>query len=358
MAAHRFSRDAIESLNRSRGTTMIETGKAGTCGDELHRDFEQMVGDYISANHADGRDSGVFSILCSEVAHSTYGDTLSRPHRLLRVCIVSPCAAGPYGNDEGDRFAVNLALTLSADGHDVTLLLSGPEEGIGRQYQLRRHNVAVAQLPTIETGKVDGTPAQHLAYETYVWLKNEQFDLVHCAESAGLGYYCLLAKHQRLCFENTLFCLNIQGPSLWAKSGAGRHPEGLEDLAVDFMERESVALADVAICPSQFMIDWLLSNNWRLPKMTFIRQNPLVPPLLPGGPSEQHGAASPSEGHQEKSVQGIAEIVFLGSLERRSGLPLFCDVVDRLSPVLRSPVKITFLVLGFQSNEQQRLMYL
>ena len=57
-----------------------------------------------------------------------------------------------------------------------------------------------------------------------------------------------------------------------------------QDLILDFMERESCALADAIVSPSTYMLDWMQENNWRLESdgaapRTFVHPN-LMPSWL------------------------------------------------------------------------------
>jgi GT2 family glycosyltransferase/glycosyltransferase involved in cell wall biosynthesis len=293
------------------------------------------------SNRSEGRDSYPFTSLLAGVRCDYYADLPPADRRSHNICVVIPHISG---SDDISNFGSNLAAALNSTDHAVTCLLQKDPDGEGEKPQwlqlLRQHKVKVAYLPTSEPGRILGTHAQICSYQAFTWLKQHKFDLVHFPERHGIGYYSLLAKRQELCFEDTLFCLSIQGPSAWVKSGYSRYPEDLEDMVVDFLERETLALADVAISPSQYILEWMRTNGWRLPSSTFVQQNPIVPIRMQDKRNDR--TADLSNSLVERS-QKIDEIIFFESLEKHKGLELFCDVVDQLSAVLRTPVTITFL---------------
>jgi GT2 family glycosyltransferase/glycosyltransferase involved in cell wall biosynthesis len=165
-----------------------------------------------------------------------------------------------------------------------------------------------------------------MSYSVYQWLKTRAFDIVHCHEWRGLAFYTALAKRQGLCLPATILCVGAHSPVLW-------HLEGMNELAdaealeVDFMERESVALADVLWSPSSHMIAWMRREGWRLPRR--IVKKPYI--LL----DVDAGTGRPAAPRPE--------LVFFGRLETRKGLDLFCDAIDRLVARNLIPPRVTFL---------------
>ena len=99
------------------------------------------------------------------------------------------------------------------------------------------------------------------------------------------------------------------------------------------MERQCVALADVVLSPSQYMLRWMQSRGWTLPAVCYVQQNIPLPELKTSGRVTIRG-----EGEQRAS-----ELVFFGKLEERKGIGLFCDALDlRAGRNLRG-FSVTFL---------------
>ena len=102
------------------------------------------------------------------------------------------------------------------------------------------------------------------------WLKDRQFDVLHFTDWRALGYYSLLARSQSVAFQDTIMCLSVTGPSNWIREQECAFPMRLEDLIVDFMERESVRLADVVVAPDENILEWMSSRGFSLPYKTFV----------------------------------------------------------------------------------------
>lgn len=56
------------------------------------------------------------------------------------------------------------------------------------------------------------------SYEVLRYLRENDFDVVHCHDFQGLCYYSMLAKHQNLYLQDSIFVLGLHGPNLWAKA--------------------------------------------------------------------------------------------------------------------------------------------
>ena len=74
------------------------------------------------------------------------------------------------------------------------------------------------------------------------------------------------------------------------------------------MERQSVSMADVAFCPSQFLLNWVVDRGWELPAASYVQQS-----ILP------HSARSENKPLPDM-LQEITELVFFGRLQTLKGL--------------------------------------
>ena len=276
----------------------------------------------------------------------TRGDA-SAGCRKRRVCIVSYDFVGPIRNGGIGTAFTSLAEALASAGHEVTLLYLLGQFCENRtldywiaDYQKKRiHFIPMPVPPVRALGSMDCVKA----YEAYLWLKDQNFDIIHFAEWRGSGYFCLLAKHQGIAFTDTLLCVQTHSPILWHKFANSEYLERFEDVETCFMEKESVRLADVLLSPSQYLLNWMLDEKWRLPERCYVQQY-VVP----------HNVRRDAVQHDD-SVHRIDEIVFFGRLEVRKGLVFFCDSLDLLAS---SPqrFKVTFLgkavILEGQTSEK------
>jgi O-antigen biosynthesis protein len=268
----------------------------------------------------------------------------------LRVCIVSEDLIGPVKNGGIGTAYSTLAEALSRAGMHVTLLFANvgysgdkPIEFWIQEYS--KKNIEFIRLP-FNKEPIWEQNSYFLAssYMVYQWLLKRDFDVIHFPEWHGKGFYSILAKHQGLAFQNTLICVGTHSPTLWHKEGNLDFIDSENDLTLDFMERQCVSKADVVICPSQYMLNWMTDNRWELPKRTYVHQNVL--PI----------AARKEKQKDEKLPRKIKEIVFFGRLEPRKGLILFCDALDRLIASKELGFSVTFLgksiqFMGISSEE-------
>ena len=131
----------------------------------------------------------------------------------------------------------------------------------------------------------------------------------------GVGYYCVLAKKQGLDFRNTVLCTGTHSPTLWIRKPTLKSLDMSMTSALDYIERKSVALADVVWSPSHYLLNWMLRNNPTLPEACFVQQY-----ILP------YSARSASVSGSD-ATHDVKEIVFFGRLETRKGIVVFCDAL-------------------------------
>lgn len=257
------------------------------------------------------------------------------PARPLRICIATPDIVGPIRNGGIGTAYHWLGRALAAAGHGVTFLYTLGEhceqESIGVwQERYRQQGLRFVPLPEDTAIPLYGSRTVQRSYHTYRWLERQAFDVIHFPEWSGHGFYSLLAKRQGLRFASTVLCVGVHSPSEWHRAGQKTLIESLDEAEVDFMERESIALADAVVSPSRYMLDWLRDQGWTLPAAIWVRPN-LVPleecDTVPDG----------------SMLQAINELVFFGRLEYRKGLVLFCDTLDRLRDSELRDFKVTFL---------------
>jgi glycosyltransferase involved in cell wall biosynthesis len=269
-------------------------------------------------------------------------------HRPLRVCIVTTSPGDRSFAAGVDLAALGLAEALSKAGHAVTLVPLSIDNGSGQdglaewRTGLDSHGVHVAPLPERAPVPIDAYAHPALAYRVFLWLREHSFDVVHFPDRGGYGYYSMLAKRQGLAFAKTLFCVRSDGPTLWAQS-FGFAPSGsIEDLTADFMERQSLALADAVVGSSNYILSWLDAQGWRLPHDAFV-----CGPVLP----HQLRRQAPRGGVP------VREIVFVAHLERQGDLNLFLNAIDLLARHSYPDLQVTFLSTAPLKEKRESVTY-
>ena len=241
------------------------------------------------------------------------------PRTPLDICIVTCDIVGPIRNGGIGTAYYSMARTLADAGHRVTVLYAlGDycENQSIAHWRAAYRDMGIAFVPMPDAGDVQGHSAIKMAAGVYRWLKDKTFDIVHIHEWRGIGFYALLAKRQGLAMQNSVVVVGAHSPVLWHLEGMNELASA-EELEVDFMERESVALADVFWSPSQYMVEWMTREGWRFPRTVVVKPNLVLP-------DDRTPAAQTAGG-------AVRELVFFGRLETRKGLDLFCDALDRLA---------------------------
>jgi glycosyltransferase involved in cell wall biosynthesis len=258
------------------------------------------------------------------------------------VCIVSNGLLGPVRNGGISTLYMGLAEALVEHGHEVTYLYTGGSytESQPVHEWLRHHasrGIHVVALPESSI-RLQNSYNLQVSYLTCEWLRmHGPFDVIHFHEWQGHGYYSLLSKHQGLAFDDTTLCVSTHSPTSWNRQGNHEFMDRVVDYETDYLERQSVALADILISSSRYMLDWLAGEGWSLPSSCRV-----IPNVLPASALARLGDASgmPSLG---APGQPVTDLVFFGRLEGRKGLALFCDALDRLVTVETGPFRVTFL---------------
>lgn len=257
----------------------------------------------------------------------------------LRVLIVTPDVVGPIRNGGiGTAFAA-LALFAARAGLRVSILYTlgthSEHWSIADcvDYYAEGAVQFIPLLPSADKTHIDAPWPRRNAYGIYAWLKShgEDYDLILFPEWHGEAYYTVLARHQGLMLQHAQIWVNTHGPSVWSMEGNYQLPNDIDLIDLDFMERETVRLADGIISPSAYLLDWMRGHQWQLPQQSLVIQNLM----------EEDGVVGPNATDDHIPAD---ELVFFGRLEPRKGLIIFCDAIDRLTPALRARLRqITFM---------------
>jgi hypothetical protein len=257
------------------------------------------------------------------------------------VLIVMPETKMFAGDDFAGNSIISLAKSLTKAQHQVALLVIdhgelSKDEVSNFSRQCSEDSLTLRYIVRDRYVHFAGQKCACDSYLVYQWLgENEHFDVVHFPELSGLGYYSQLAKRQGLAFEDTHFVVDIFGSTLWRKTLNQEFVTSTESLALDFIERESVKLADSLFSPMPLYLDVLKSEGWSLPESQYSLQLTVL----------THGIAAQDKNLKTSASSGkvIDEFVYLGAMEERDGLSTFCDALDKNIDALPRTHRITFL---------------
>jgi len=262
---------------------------------------------------------------------------LSHP-RPYRILIASLALIGPVTNGGIGTAYSNLAAALVSEGHEVTLLYLWGDAVQSKTFghwvrYYKERGIELIGLPKAKINLSPSIPSMYvsLSYRTYEFLKSstKSYDLFHFHEWHGAGYYTAMAKKQGLAFQDTQIWTTIHCPSLFFMHGNFGYLNDNNNLASDYLERSQVAMSDVVVSPSEFMLQWVQGRGWELPPRTYAQQNILSQQLI-------RDAADPGKllqdaGRRVLPPGSISEIVFFGRLEVLKGIGIFCDALDILA---------------------------
>lgn len=261
----------------------------------------------------------------------------------MRICIVTDDIIGPVRNGGIGTAYANLATFLKDEGHDITILytLGGHcEAGNIQEWAIHYDKLGIKLMPSLaRPDMIEPQGPFHMvkAYRAYTMLRDEElagrsFDVIHYHDWCAPGYFIARAKHQGLYFQKSRLVCGSHAPDKWARAGAEQLTASTDNLELYWMERESVRLADVVVSPSNYMFEWYREHGYTVEGTRIVVQNLLkeeqilLPIDIPG-------------------LEQLEEIVFFGRLEKRKGLDILCDALDKLVDVgeFKFRGKITFM---------------
>ncbi|MEX3011325.1 glycosyltransferase family 4 protein [Hoeflea sp. TYP-13] len=244
------------------------------------------------------------------------------------ICIVTTELAGLDHNGGIGTYCLALAKALAGNSASVEILYAGAARNSPKlatvSSGLRRFGIAL----TVLADDSDSHKRAAQSYRAMKYLEKIRPDIAIFGDSNALGYYSQLAK--RTCssqLSEIAMCVIAHGSTEWGNA-ANETPLRTNDGVITYeMERRSVELADLLVCPSNYILEEYKNNGWSLPDNTIVLPNTVLfdtssdrSPVVPKG-------------------DGIA---FFGRLETRKGLWVFCTALDRLRGELAGKT-VTFL---------------
>jgi glycosyltransferase involved in cell wall biosynthesis len=228
-----------------------------------------------------------------------------------------------------------LALGLARMGHDVEIFHFGtpPTTSIDPEWDdvYKRAGVRIRFGPPSSDELVEPRYFARLP-ETARALQEDPPDIVITQDTAAPSYVALRLRQLGLAFENTVFVVVCYGTRLWIKDVSRMVRVFPYLLGVNALEGASIELADLVVSPSEYVIDWMRNQGWRLPAKT------VVIPYL--SRSAATGDYQPRTAVRNGHVERIA---FFGRLEERKGLKPFAAGLNALDPALLQTIELEFL---------------
>jgi len=182
-----------------------------------------------------------------------------------RITLVAGEALGLFQGGGIGTATTFLSFALAHAGHEVEILYLGssPEEGIAPYWAglYERHGVRVRFLderervrpPDMETGRA-----------VVLALRKRRPDVVVAQDWQGPAAQAIRLRRLGLDFQETRFVVYCHGSTAWLTETSGKVRQSATPAALELAERASLALADIVVSPSAFMLDWLRARGWQL----------------------------------------------------------------------------------------------
>ncbi len=234
-----------------------------------------------------------------------------------------------------------LALVLAGKGDEVDIVYVPPATPTPADEARLRESFAEhgIGLQVVDVSRwvwaVGGVKERAYAVHRHLVEKAKTWDVVHFHDYKGLGFFCTAAKEQGEAFAETTLVVQLHGPLRWtlhANAALFFHPD---QLLIDYLERESIRLADHVVSPSRYLVDWMKANDFVLPpdERVHVIKNVC-----------SQSVKMRRSGRPAGERIDVRELVFFGRHERRKGIVSFCEALDLAAPAIeKAGVSVCFL---------------
>lgn len=228
-----------------------------------------------------------------------------------------------------------LAVALGRMGHEVELLHAGdpPAAPMADEWSRMYDEAGVAVRVLQRHARRVDPPYFARMLDVEAALRANPPDVVIVQDLAAPAYTALRMRQLGLGLEQTLFVVHCHGGRRWITDMARKARVLPGAHAITLLERASVELADAIVSPSEYLVDWMRREAWRLPRRTFV-----IPHL-------SRSAATGAQPPRPRANGGgrVERIAFFGRLEERKGLRPFAAGVNDVPADLLRDVDLEFV---------------
>ena len=258
-----------------------------------------------------------------------------------RITIVASELLGRAGTGGAGTADSLLAVALGRHGHQVELLVaSGRDIGPLSPEWTRSYESAGVNIRVVEHNPGVRPPYLAAPFEIFEVLRENPPDVVVVDDWRGLGYAALRARQAGRALTETAFVVYCHGPGRVLSAFAEKVPDTLERFGEQIAERTSLALADVVVSPSRWLLEWMRHHAWPVPESARVIQ------YL----RESTALGEPRRGTADGG--GIRRLAFFGQLREGKGIRIFLAGVNQLDSELLDGVELLFL--GSESKRWPR----
>lgn len=227
---------------------------------------------------------------------------------------------------------LELSKTLTKSGVEHRILLIASEE-----HREKAANIENLEIVSASTYTDAGDGPKGVSFAAFKYLSEIKPKKIIFPDYLGIGFHSMLAKHQGLAFKNTELMIAVHGPTRWALEQNHAFFSESGQLAVDWMEMQSLLYADTIVYLSAYIKSWC-ENAWpelKLHPRARLACNPI--------------SFSEASSRAQKNGAGrrrINRIVLFGRHEYRKNILDFITAIKigcKESPDLFQDLSISFL---------------
>jgi glycosyltransferase involved in cell wall biosynthesis len=248
------------------------------------------------------------------------------------VAFVADELLGYAGNGIGTTTTF-VSMALARRGYDVQVLFVGtpPTKAVEAEWQ-RLYDEAGVRVRAVPRGDEHVQPSYFARpRDVEAALREDPPDVVVVQDLGALAYTAIRLRTLGLAFERTSFVVFCHGTRQWITdvSRKVRVLPGAHGVAL--LERASIELADAVVSPSGYLVDWMRSEGWELPRRTFV-----IPHVSRAG-------ATGNDLPPLLELRAVERLAFFGRLEDRKGVAPFVAALNMLEPELLERVAVVFI---------------
>lgn len=249
-----------------------------------------------------------------------------------RIVLVTDEVLGLTRNAGAATANTFLAFALADLGHQVKVLYPAPlgPEGLSETWawEYERRGIRIQGVEPLLHPVSPATATVTCAVEEA--LRDDPPDLVIADDRYGSCYACARTRSLGIGFPDTLFAIYCHGTTAWISEAHRKIRRWPASFEVEALERATIALADVVVSPSDYMIKWMRDRGWRLPNVAVVPL--LIRSALESRPMSPHAEAG-----------RIRFVAFFGRLEDRKGLRPFIEALNRLDAERLAGIELLFV---------------
>lgn len=249
-----------------------------------------------------------------------------------RITIVASELLGRAGTGGAGTADSLLAVALGRHGHDVKLVIAtGRDIGTLSDEWSRIYEDAGVEVVVLNA--IRGVRPDYLAptFEVFQALRDDPPDVAIVNDWRGLGFAALRARQTGIALTETAFAVHCHGPGRVLTEFAQKVPNTLERFGEQVIERASLELADAAVSPSEWLLDWLREHQWPLPSAAHVI------------PYVRQSAALDQEPNRATNDTPVRRLAFFGQLREGKGIRIFIESLAALDENLIDGVELLFL---------------